>query len=150
MRHCQLLVMLALLLAAPMAFAADCEITVEANDSMQYDTDRIEVSSACDTFTVTLKHVGSLSREAMGHNWVLTETADKQAVVDAGAAAGLEKGYLEPGDERVIAATDLIGGGEQTSVTFDVSQLEQGGDYTFFCSYPGHWAVMTGELTLVD
>ncbi|WP_435101412.1 azurin [Arhodomonas sp. AD133] len=146
----RLIIALGLLLTTPAVFAADCEITVEANDAMQYDTDRIEVSASCETFTVTLEHVGNLGVRAMGHNWVLTETADKQAVVTAGTEAGLEQDYIKPDDERVIAATDLIGGGEQTSVTFDVSALEAGGDYTYFCSFPGHAAAMTGTLAIVE
>ncbi|MCS4502696.1 Azurin [wastewater metagenome] len=150
MHHPRALLALILLLAAPAAFAAQCEVTVEANDAMQYDTDRIEVSQSCETFTVTLEHVGQLPRAAMGHDWVLSTTADKQGVVNDGIAAGIDKGYVKPDDERVIAATDLIGGGEQTTVTFDPSELEEGGDYSFYCTFPGHASVMTGKLVVTD
>lgn len=146
----RLLATIALLFAAPAAFAADCAITVEANDAMQYDTKRIEVSQGCDTFTVTLEHVGSMARKVMGHNWVLTASADKQGVNQDGMAAGLEQNYLKPDDGRVIAATDVIGGGEETSATFDVGALKADGDYTFFCSFPGHAAVMTGTLAIIE
>ena len=40
----------------------------------------------------------------------------------------------------------MIGGGEETSVTFDISGLEPGGDYTFFCSFPGHYVLMNGQF----
>jgi azurin len=42
----------------------------------------------------------------------------------------------------------MIGGGESTSITFDVSELEKGGDYTYFCSFPGHWGTMNGKLVV--
>jgi azurin len=41
----------------------------------------------------------------------------------------------------------VIGGGETTTVTFPTSKLKKGGDYTFFCSFPGHWSIMKGKLT---
>jgi azurin len=50
-------------------------------------------------------------------------------------------------DARIIAHTKLIGGGETTTVSFPTAKLKKGGDYTFFCSFPGHWAQMKGKLT---
>ena len=49
-------------------------------------------------------------------------------------------------DKRVIAHTKVIGGGQTTSVTFPTSKLVKGGDYTFFCSFPGHYGQMRGKL----
>jgi azurin len=81
----------------------------------------------------------------MGHNWVLSETADYMALAQAGQAAG-PPNYLPAGDARIIAATDIIGGGQETSITFATSALEPGGDYTYFCSFPGHFVLMYGKL----
>lgn len=145
MKIAKILVPLVLASAVP-AFAASCEITVESNDAMQFNTKEIVVDKSCEQFTVNLKHVGKMPKAAMGHNWVLTKTSDKQGVATDGMKAGPAQGYLQPDDSRVIAATELIGGGEETSVSFDVSKLTEGEDYTFFCSFPGHWGVMTGAL----
>ena len=79
-------------------------------------------------------------------NWVLTATSDYEATATAGANAGLDNEYVLPGDQRILAATGLIGGGEETSVGFDVSKLEPGGDYTYFCSFPAHYVLMKGKL----
>ena len=76
----------------------------------------------------------------MGHNWVLTKKADFQSVAQAGASAGMENDYVPPDDDRVIAATEIIGGGESTSVTFSIADLNPDEPYQFFCSFPGHWA----------
>jgi azurin len=81
----------------------------------------------------------------MGHNWVLASTADWQAVAQAGQAAG-PPNFVPADDARVLAATDVIGGGEETTITIDISGLEAGGDYTYFCSFPGHFVLMNGKF----
>lgn len=126
--------------------AADCEATVEANDAMQFNVKEMAIDKSCAKYTVHLKHTGKLAKAAMGHNWVLAKTADKQPVATDGMTAGLDKDYVKPDDARVIAHTKVIGGGESDSVTFDTSKLTAGENYTFFCSFPGHWAIMTGTL----
>lgn len=128
------------------ASAKTCELTIEGNDQLQYNESELVVEAECDQVTLTLTHVGKLPKAQMGHNWVLTQAADYQAVALAGQGAGLENDYLPADDNRILVHTDLIGGGESTSVTFDVSKLEAGGDYEYFCSFPGHWAVMHGKL----
>ncbi len=136
-------------LAVP-AFADDCAVTIESTDQMTWDTSQIEVNKSCDKFTVNLKHIGQLPVASMGHNWVLSKTEDYQAVAQEGMGLGLEKNYVDDADERVLAHTKVIGGGEETSVTFDVSKLKEGQDYSYFCSFPGHYALMNGTLKLVD
>lgn len=136
-----------LLLASSPAFAA-CSIDIDGNDAMQFDIRSIEVPRSCEAFTINLTHSGTLARHVMGHNWVLARTRNVRNIANDGMAAGLEHDYLKPDDDRVIAHTRVIGGGEKTSVTFAVSQLEAEGDYTFFCSFPGHWSVMKGSLEL--
>lgn len=134
--------------AALPAMAAQCDITIEGNDAMQFNLKEIVVDKSCKEFTVNLKHTGKLKAAQMGHNWVLTKTADMNAVATAGIGAGLPKHYVPENDARVLAFTPIIGGGETTSVTFDVSKLAPGENYTYFCSFPGHWAVMKGALKL--
>ena len=129
------------------AEAQECTQTIEGDDLIKFNLTEMRVSSSCGEVTVTLRHVGMLPATAMGHNWVLTATADYQPVAQAGQTAGAPS-YLPTNDSRVIAATSIIGGGEETSVTFDVSGLEPGGDYTFFCSFPGHYVLMNGKFII--
>ncbi len=133
--------------AAPV-WAADCAVEIEGNDAMQFNKPTISVPASCKEFTVKLKHVGKLPKTAMGHNWVLTKTADVQPVANDGIPAGAAKDYVKDGDARVIAHTKLIGGGESDSVKFATSKLKAGDSYTYFCSFPGHSAIMKGTLTL--
>ncbi len=137
----------ALLSACAPAFAA-CSVEIGGNDAMQFDRRTIEVDRACTDFTVTLRHTGKLAKNVMGHNWVLTTTADMPGTASDGQKAGLAAGFLKAGDARVIAHTPMIGGGESTSVTFAVARLAAGTAYTYFCSFPGHWGIMKGTLTL--
>ncbi|RZI97435.1 MAG: azurin [Haliea sp.] len=139
------------LAAAPaMAAAPSCAIDIEANDAMQFNKNAIEVSKACKQFTVTLKHVGKLPKAAMGHNWVLTKSADLQPVATDGMAAGLDKQYVKAGDVRVIAHTKVLGPGETDKVVLPVTKLQAAESYTFFCSFPGHSGIMKGTLKLVN
>ncbi len=136
------------LLFANGAFAA-CEFDIEVGDSLQFSVSEIEVESSCESVTINLNHTGQLPAAAMGHNWVLTTDADFQDVATAGMGAGLEGNYVPSGDDRVIAATKIIGGGESTSISFPIEALDAAGSYTFFCSFPGHWSLMKGSFRIV-
>ena len=137
----------ALFFLASSAFANECEVTVESNDAMQFNTSNVTIPASCSEFTVTLKHTGQLPKQSMGHNWVMTTKADGQSVATDGMGAGLDNNYLKPDDERVIGATDIIGGGEQASTTFSVEGLNKDEEYMFFCSFPGHIGIMKGTVT---
>jgi azurin len=134
-----------LLMSGAAMAAGECATEIEGNDAMKFNKASITVPATCKEFTVTLKHVGKLPKAAMGHNWVLTKAADEQAVVKEGAAAGAAKDYL-PGDDKIVAHTKLVGGGESDSVTFPLSKLKAGEKYMYFCTFPGHAALMKGTL----
>lgn len=55
-------------LASTPLLAAECSVDVESTDQMTFNTQAISVSKSCKTFTVNLKHTGSLPKTAMGHN----------------------------------------------------------------------------------
>jgi azurin len=139
-----------LTLASTQVSAAECAVDVDSTDQMTFDTKAIQVPKSCKTFTVNLKHSGQLSKAVMGHNWVLSRTEDFKDVATEGMSASVEQSYLKADDNRVLAFTQVIGAGEKTSVTFDVAKLDPATGYTFFCSFPGHAAMMQGALTLVE
>ncbi|WP_280191128.1 azurin [Delftia sp. PS-11] len=142
------LLALAMTAAAAPVWAADCAVEIESNDAMQFNKPTISVPASCKQFTVKLKHVGKLPKASMGHNWVLSKTADMPGVTTDGIAAGAAKDFVKEKDARVIAHTKLIGGGESDSVSFSPSALKAGEAYSFFCSFPGHSALMKGTVTL--
>ena len=133
--------------AAPAA--GNCATTVESNDNMQFNTKEIQVSKACKEFTITLKHTGTQPKSGMGHNIVISKAEDMDGVLKDGATAGADADYVKAGDARIVGHTKLIGGGEEASVTVDPAKLADG-SYKFYCSFPGHGALMNGTVTLVD
>lgn len=140
--------LLALAATPTPATAADCAATVESTDAMQFTTRTLTVPAGCSRFTVTLRHTGKLPASTMGHNLVVARSADVAGVAADGMQAGAAHQFVKPGDARVIAASAVIGGGASTSVTIPVERLQRGGAYAFFCSFPGHFAIMRGTLVV--
>ncbi|HET8554852.1 MAG TPA: azurin [Rhodanobacteraceae bacterium] len=132
----------------PPAVVSNCSTEIEATDAMQYSVGSIVVPASCTNFKITLKHTGNLPVASMGHDLVITKESDMQAVDQESAAAGLKNGYIKADDSRIIAHTKLIGGGETTTVSFPVSKIKSGGPYVFFCSFPGHSALMHGPISV--
>ncbi|MFD0737858.1 azurin [Lysobacter koreensis] len=140
---------LALLASAGLVHAApNCTIKLKGNDAMQFDLKTATVSAACPTITIELAHTGKLPANVMGHNIVVSATGDVSAVAAAGMKAGAAAAYVPKADVRVLAATAVIGGGAKTSTKLPGKKLKAGGDYSFFCSFPGHAGIMKGKLVV--
>jgi len=137
-----------LTLASGHLLAAECSVTVDSTDQMSFNTKAIEIDKSCKEFTVKLEHSGSLPKNVMGHNLVVSKEADMQPIATDGLSAGIDKDYLKEGDARVIAHTKIIGAKESDSLTIDVSKLDPAEKYGFFCSFPGHISMMKGAITL--
>lgn len=129
--------------AAPAA--GECSFDLEGNDAMQYNVKNIDVPKSCTEFTINLKHTGKMPVAAMGHNVVIASAADMNGVAADGAT--VQPDHVKAGDTRVIAHSGMVGGGESTSVKFEVSKIAAGG-FNFFCTFPGHSALMNGTLTV--
>jgi azurin len=137
---------IAALCACGLAQAQNCNVDLTTGDQIKYDQRSVTVSSTCPTITVTLTHAGRLPAQTMGHNVVIAGADTYQAVARDGMQAGLAGNYVKAGDARVIASTKVIGGGESATTSFPGSALKAGGAYKFFCTAPGHLALMTGAL----
>lgn len=148
MNYVRTLAFVTLIAASSGAFAAPkvCKVEIIGTDAMQFDKKEIVIAPDCTDVEVTIKHSGKLPVNAMGHNWVLTKTADVAPVATDGIGAGVAKNYVKDGDPRVIAHTKLVGGGQSDKVTFPTSKLKKGEAYTFFCSFPGHSSIMKGAF----
>ena len=137
-----------LTLASGHLLAAECSVDVDSTDQMTFSTKAIEIDKSCKEFTVNLTHSGSLPKNVMGHNLVISKEADMQPIATDGLSAGIDKQYLKEGDARIIAHTKIIGAGETDSLKIDVSKLDSAEKYGFFCSFPGHISMMKGTITL--
>ena len=135
-----------LALLAGNAQAASCEVNIEGNDAMAYNTKSIDVPKSCKEITLNLKHAGKLAKGIMGHNVVIAKEADQAAVLADGSTAGMAANWVKAADARVVAHTSLVGGGESTSVKFKTAGLNVKEKYVFFCSVPGHASMMKGVV----
>lgn len=118
------------------------EITIEGDDKMQFNMDEIKVEAG-QTVVLTLVHTGKLPKAAMGHNWVLLAEGTDINKFGSAASKFADNGYIPEDSDQVLAATDLIGGGQETTVEFTAPEA---GTYDFICSFPGHYAMMKGKF----
>lgn len=119
-------------------------LTITGNDLMQFNKQTL-TAKAGQKVKLTLTHVGKLDKQVMGHNVVIL-TKDANPEDFAGKAATARDNNYIPADmtDQIIAHTDMIGGGQSTSVEFTAPT--EPGEYDFLCSFPGHFQMMRGKF----
>ncbi len=122
-------------------------IEMDGTDQMKFTRTQITAKPG-EKIRIVLNTVSKLPKAAMAHNWVLMQKATDLEDFANKSVMARDNGYIAPElEDQVIAATDLAGGGETVEVTFTVP--EEKGNYTFICSFPGHFlAGMKGTLTV--
>ncbi len=119
------------------------ELTIEGNDQMQFNKSEMRVKAGS-TVKLTLKHVGEMTKQQMGHNWVLLKQGTDIMEFGQKAASAADNNYIPQAEaSKVIANTKTLGGGEVTTITFEAPAK---GTYDFICSFPGHVALMKGKF----
>ena len=124
------------------------EVTITGNDTMQFDIKNFE-AKAGSKVKITLKNIGQVPKIAMGHNLVvlkkgITAIAFGQKALGAGANATNALPASLMGD--VIAATKLLGPAESDTIEFTAPK--EPGSYEYVCTFPGHFALMRGTMTV--
>jgi len=117
-------------------------ILITSDDYMKFDTRKITVQSG-KIVKLTLKHIGQLDVQVMGHNFVLLKKKVNLIEFANKAATARDNQYIPVGSDEVIAYTDMIGGGQETTIEF---LPPEPGVYDFVCSFPGHYAMMKGKF----
>ena len=98
--------------------------------------------------TVHLTFVNTATAEAMSHNVVvLAEGTDVDAFGRAAMSAA-DTDYV-PADlaGQVVGHTPMSAPGETVEVTFTAPS--EPGDYTYVCTFPGHYLTMRGTMRVV-
>lgn len=122
-------------------------VTIEGNDQMQYSVNAFTVKAGSQV-TVTLRNVGQLPKNAMGHNFVLLNSGSDVKTYAEVAFGAATTDYIPANPPvPVIAHTKLLGPGESDTITFTAPTA---GQYPYLCSFPGHYGVMQGVMTVVD
>jgi len=117
-------------------------ILITSDDYMKFDTRKITVQSG-KIVKLTLKHIGQLDVQVMGHNFVLLKKKVDIIEFANKAATARDNQYIPVGSDEVIVYTDMIGGGQETAIEF---LPPEPGVYDFICSFPGHYAMMKGKF----
>jgi len=127
-----------------------CSVIVGANDTMLFDTKIMKISKSCQNFSVTLTHNGKGAKQEMGHNLVIAKVSDLEKIALEGSTQGLENDYLMPNDQRIIAHTKMLEGGETDTITFATNKFLADEEYGYICTYRGHFILMRGKIEFVD
>jgi len=135
--------------AASSAPAIACEMSVRVDDSLRFKPDVIEIPSQCSAFKVVLRHFGRLPRVASPRNWVLVKSVDADGVARTGVQAGAENDFVVPGDDRVLASSEVIGRDEKVEINLPVQALVPGDTYTFLSTIPGFSPALRGSLVVL-
>lgn len=134
-----LTIFLALLLVSP-AFAQSDDvrtITVKGLDNMQFSETLIEAEPG-EKLRIVLKTVSNMPPAAMAHNIaILEQNVDIEEFVLSSMAMP-DEDYIDPEyEDKLIAYTEMIGGGETSTIEFTVPEIH--GDYEYVCTFPGHY-----------
>jgi azurin len=130
-------------MAAQSGAARTIEIT--ASDQMKFSVTTME-AKAGEELKVSLTNLGTLPKEAMGHNWVLLKAGTDVTAFATAAMTAKDTDYVPASmKDKVIAAIPVQGPKKTGEVTF---KAPAPGEYTYICSFPGHYMLMKGTLTV--
>ena len=88
--------------------------------------------------------------DVMLHNWLLVKPGSAQEVGEladqmASQPDGFARGYI-PDSDKILVASKLLSPKEVQEITFQAP--EKPGEYPYLCTFPGHWRMMQGVLTV--
>lgn len=130
--------------AAPAAAAAVLEVTIKPDPAnpLAYD---IKAISAKAGQKIKLTFNNTHPTLPQPHNIVIGKagTKDKMMTIAMSAMTLVDKGYI-PDSPEILAHTGLLQPGKTETIEFTVPAA---GEYPFFCTFPGHVALMNGVLT---
>ena len=110
---------------------------------MKFSVATIE-AKAGEELKVVLTNIGTLPKEAMGHNWVLLKAGTDPMAFGAASMTAKDSDYIAPSmKDKVIAFVHVLGPKQKGEATF---KAPAAGEYPFLCSFPGHVALMKGTL----
>jgi len=126
------------------------EINLTCDKSLKGGTIKISNLSVLTDALVTIKfkNTSNLAKEIAGHNVVVSKDSDFDALTNmVDPSNGMDEGFL-PSTPMVIGKTPFLGPNETYDLKISTSKLNSGQTYVFWCSYPGHWGIMKGNLVL--
>lgn len=127
--------------SAPAIRAPTVEVALTVvGNAMAFDITKLTVAAGSRVH-LTLKNTSTMT--TMAHNWVLVKPGTEAAVALANVDKG-DAGFIAPAPD-VLAFTPLAHAGQTVETTFDAPAV---GTYPYVCTFPGHYVIMKGELTV--
>ena len=129
------------------AAKADIKIVISGNDTMKYDKESFEVTAG-QIVALTLKNTGMLPVIAMGHNLVILKPGADIVKFAMAGIANKPGGHLpkeETLTKQIIINTKVLGPKEEETIVFKAGEA---GEYPYLCTFPGHFGVMKGVMTV--
>ncbi len=117
-------------------------IVLTADDFMKFNKTEIKVKAG-QKIKLTLRHIGKMDINTMGHNLVILKKNVSVALFASKAAVARANGYIPKDSPDIIVHTKLIGGGEIAIIEFNAPDV---GIYDFLCTFPAHYATMRGKF----
>ena len=131
--------------AAPAADLPVLEVLIKPDDAnpLAYDTKTISAKVG-QKVKVTFNNTHPTLPQP--HNFVLGKlgTKDKMMAIAMSGMTLVDKGYI-PYSPDILANTKLLQPGQSETIEFT---LPAAGEYPYFCTFPGHVAIMNGVLTV--
>ena len=112
---------------------------------MRFNAARIEVKAG--KVAIELKNIGTLPKVAMGHNFIVLKPGSDAMAFAAAAIPEKATDYVPtqgPHKDAILGHTKLLGPGESEKLELELTA----GTYPFLCSFPGHVALMNGQLVV--
>lgn len=108
-----------------------------ANDTMKYNLARLEVSAG-EEVKLTLTNAGTMPKASMAHNWILLKLgSDPVAFSNAAVTHKADDYFPTELAGEVLVHTRLLGPRESDTVEFKAPAGP--GEYTYLCTFPGHY-----------
>ncbi|MEX2600889.1 MAG: plastocyanin/azurin family copper-binding protein [Balneolaceae bacterium] len=120
-------------------------ITVGEQHGNEYELLEINASPG-EELRINLEVRSQIPATAMSHNFAILDLGtDVGQFINQSAAAADNEYIAVAFEEDIIVTTRMLGGGESDSIQLTVP--DEPGEYTFVCSFPGHYgAGMRGVL----
>lgn len=123
--------------------AVSNDLALQANDLMTFDKKLFRVKAG-QPIKLTLKNVGEMPKESMGHNVVVLTPGTDLPAFGGEAIKAVDTEYIPVTfGSSIVAHSKLLGPGESDTIEFT---LDEKGVYPFVCSFPGHYGVMQGKI----
>ena len=121
------------------------EVYIEGNDQLKFSVETIKAKPG-QTLKITLKTISNMDKSQMAHNWVLLKKGTDGLNFVSKGLQHADNDYIDPKlEDKIIAATEMLGGGETDTITFKVP--EEKGTYEYVCTFRAHYqAGMKGKL----